>query len=82
MPVKDADLFSVLGIPDSDGGVRRATDQSLAGIVVHQGPDSLLVALEGLEGLELGGIPHFDGLVVGCSGELFLSFWVNRNRIH
>jgi hypothetical protein len=75
-------LFAGLDVPDSGGVVGRGANQTFAGLIVLQGPNSFLMSLNGALNSVFGRIPQFDRVVVRACSEFFVRLRIGANCIN
>ena len=73
--------FAAFGVPDLDKRIRGRSNEPLTGAVVHEGPDTFLMALQSSLALVSRSVPDFNCGIMGSRGELFLSCWVRAKGI-
>jgi hypothetical protein len=74
--------FATFRVPDLDERIRGRSNEPFTGAVVHERPDTFLVALQSSFAFEARGVPDLDRGIMRSSGKLFLSGWVHAKSIN
>ena len=82
MPFQSVGAFSALRIPNLHECIRGRRYKSLSSVIIHKGPDPLLMTSHCDSWFVCWSIPHFDALIMGGGRELFLTCWVDAQCVN